>query len=310
MTKDNLDRARARKDDEFYTTYETVEKELCHYSFKGLRVYCPCDGEQSAFWKYFYDSFHSLGLKVLVATELNGLYIRYDGVEVIRSILNGGGDFRSEECISILKESDVIITNPPFSLMREFLNLIYKYRKKFLVIGSQNVITYKETALRLVEGVFWTGVNYGDMAFRVPPDSEPRETRFWVDESGQKWRSFGNLCWFTNLEHDRRNQPLLLSEIYSESKYSKYDHYDAIEVSKVSLIPRDYDGVMGVPITFLFKWNPEQFDVMGTSRYHDGSFDEADDIAVLNGKTLYMRILIRKKNIKVKENKDLFSMFR
>ena len=293
----NLHSAKNSKDDEFYTTLVTIEKELPFYQehFKDMVIYLPCDDLTSMFFKYFFDNFHRLGLKSLYATHINSSEIlTYDGVTLSNLPMEEPGDFRSPSCLRLFETSDIICTNPPFSLYREFLNTIYSFGKKFLILGPQNVLTYKETIQRIVTGNLWTGVNHGDMSFTVPPDSPPRATRYWEDSLG-KWRSFGNMCWFTNLEHNKRHDFLELNSSYDSQKYPVYDSYSAINVNKVSEIPKNFYGIMGVPITFIFKWNPEQFEVLGTSRYHDGNFDKADDIAVLNGKELFMRFLIKRK---------------
>lgn len=177
--------------------------------------------------------------------------------------LKGDGDFRSPECIELLKEADIVVTNPPFSLFREYVALLVEHNKKFVIIGNQNAIAYKEIFPLLKDNKMWIGYKFGDMSFRVPHYYEPRETRYWVDETGQKWRSFGNICWFTNLDIDKRHEDLVLYRSYSSEEYPHYDNFDAIEVSKVSDIPNDYFGVMGVPITFLDKYNPEQFEILG-----------------------------------------------
>lgn len=211
------------------------------------------------------------------------------------ALLKGNGDFRSEECIELLKEADIVVTNPPFSLFREYVAQLMEYGKKFLIIGNQNAITYKEIFHYIQVNRIWLGYKCGDMKFTVPDYYEERTTRFWIDEFGQKWRSMGNICWFTNLDTTKRHETLPLYKKYTPEDYLKYDNYDAIEVGKTSDIPYDYDGVMGVPITFLDKYNPEQFEILGDSRYHDGQ-DNADDINVINGKLLYRRILIRRKS--------------
>ncbi len=180
----------------------------------------------------------------------------------VLSILKGSGDFRSQECIELLKQADIVCTNPPFSLFREYVAQLMKYEKKFLIIGNQNAITYKEVFRLIQENKVWLGIKSGDMAFKVPDSYEPRETRYWQDETGQKWRSMGNICWFTNLDHKKRHEEMVLYKNYNEEEYPRYDHYDAIEVSKTSEIPCDFDGVMGVPITFLGKYNPEQFEII------------------------------------------------
>lgn len=177
--------------------------------------------------------------------------------------LDGDGDFRSDECIELLKESDIVVTNPPFSLFREYIYTLIKHDKNFIVIGNQNAITYKEIFPLLMSNRMWLGNNSGDMSFTVPDYYEPRETRYWQDETGQKWRSMGNICWFTNLDIRKRHEELILVKRYNSEDYQKYDNYDAINVNRTADIPYDYDGVMGVPITFMDKYTPEQFEIVG-----------------------------------------------
>ncbi|MCD8313456.1 MAG: adenine-specific methyltransferase EcoRI family protein [Bacteroidales bacterium] len=177
--------------------------------------------------------------------------------------LEGHGDFRSPECLDLLKEADIVVTNPPFSLFREYVSLLMLYEKRFLIIGNQNAISYKEIFPLIKDNKVWLGVKAGDMAFRVPDYYEERDTRFWIDEDNKKWRSMGNICWFTNLDHKKRHRMLDLYKNYSSSEYPHYDNYDAINVEKVDRIPMDYDGVMGVPLTFLDKYNPDQFEILG-----------------------------------------------
>ena len=210
--------------------------------------------------------------------------------------LKGDGDFRSKECIELLKEADIVVTNPPFSLFREYVAQLMEYEKKFLIIGSQNNVTYKEIFPLLMQNKIWLGYKSGDMAFKVPADSEPRATRYWEDEQGQKWRSLGNICWFTNLDHKKRHEDLILYKTYSPEEYPLYDNFDAINVNKTEDIPMNYDGVMGVPITFLDKYNPEQFEILGltqlgchdlcpdTKKYNDyKEIDRATDIPTGQG---------------------------
>lgn len=208
--------------------------------------------------------------------------------------LKGNGDFRSEECIEYLKECDICCTNPPFSLFAALFSLLVKYNKRFLLIGNQNAITYKEIFPYIKEDKVWVGYRFGDMAFRVPADTQPRNTRFWIDESGQKWRSLGNAMWLTNLDIPRRHQRLVLTEHYDPEKYPKYDNFDAINVRKVADIPMDYDGIMGVPITYLKYHNGSQFEIVGEANH--GSDNEFDLFKPkIDGKELFKRILIRKK---------------
>lgn len=217
--------------------------------------------------------------------------------------LNSDGDFRSSECVSFLKESDIVVTNPPFSLFREFVSLIMEYDKKFLLICNQNAITYKEIFPLIQKNKIWLGYQFGDMAFRVPSDAEERKTRYWVDASGQKWRSLGNAMWLTNIDIDRRHQNIKLKKYYDPQIYPKYDDYDAIEVSRVSDIPMDYDGIMGVPITFLNKHNPEQFEIIGEANH--GSDNPFDLFKPTVGQKLkFKRILIRNRKCIIKGKVD------
>lgn len=335
-----LNKAKSAKDnDEFYTTYETIENEVAHYvaEFKGKTVLCNCDDPfESSFSKYFIKNFNKLGLKGLICTsysasrvlgtdsnlvDMKGEPLSNDNgyVMVLSKVseeinpnstdaevheflqnqksvrkLVGDGDFRSDECVEYLKLADVVVTNPPFSLFRELISLVTEYEKQFLVIGNQNAITYKEIFPLIQENKAWIGYQFGDMAFRVPADAEPRETRFWIDETGQKWRSLGNAMWLTNMDMNRRHEKLELTKYYDAELYPRYDEYDAIEVSKVANIPMDYEGVMGVPITFLNKYNPEQFEIIGEANHgSDNSFDLFKP--TINGKLKFKRILIRNK---------------
>lgn len=223
----------------------------------------------------------------------------------VLSCLHGNGDFRSKECIELLKEADIVVTNPPFSLFREYIAQLLEYDKKFLIIGNQNNVTYKEVFPLLKANKVWLGYKSGDMAFKVPQDYEPRETRYWEDEEGHKWRSLGNICWFTNLDHNKRHEELDLVWHYSQEEYHDFDNYDAINVNRVDGIPCDYSGAMGVPITFLDKYNPEQFEILNANNFRrnenipikeHGLIKDKD--GTINGKPTYVRILIRNKNPK------------
>lgn len=207
------------------------------------------------------------------------------------------GDFRDIECIELLKKSDIVVTNPPFSLFREYVAQLIKYEKQFLIIGNQNAITYKELFPLLKDNKIWLGYKCGDMSFTVPEYYTPRETRYWQDDNGQKWRSMGNICWFTNLDHNKRHEEMDLVCRYSKEEYPTYDNYDAIEVRKTADIPCDYEGIMGVPITFMDKYNPKQFELIG--RMTTTKIDEYNfGYPYINGKKIYARILIRNKHPK------------
>ena len=209
----------------------------------------------------------------------------------VLTTLKQHGDFRSAECIELLKQADIVCTNPPFSLFREYVAQLIAFDKKFLIIGNQNAITYKEIFPLIKENRLWLGFKAGDMAFRVPENYEARETRYWQDETGQKWRSMGNICWFTNLDHKKRHEELVLYKSYTPEEYPKYDNYDAINVNKTADIPCDYFGAMGVPITFLDKYSPEQFEIVG----NEYSLNIEKGRGYVNGKRMYGRIFIRRK---------------
>ena len=210
--------------------------------------------------------------------------------------LKGDGDFRSSECLELLEESDIVVTNPPFSLFRQFLAVLLEYKKSFVIIGSQNNVTYKDVFPLIKNNEVWLGYKAGDMAFRVPEHYEPRETRYWQDEEGQKWRSLGNICWFTNLDIRKRHEKMILVQKYNENLYQQYDDYEAIEISRVVDIPYDYTGVMGVPITFLDKYNPEQFEIIGLDRYTVPKEFLVGGRLAIDGSPKYARILIRNKS--------------
>ena len=334
MANKDLNKAKAAKKDEFYTRLEDIELELKHYRhhFKGKTVLCNCDDPRcSNFFRYFTLNFEVLGLKKVIATCYKNqdvdlfsqhtcekaVYQIYEGdknhnrkvdnEEIEVKYLEGDGDFRSKECVALLKEADIVVTNPPFSLFRDFVALLVHYNKQFLIIGSQNAIKYKEIFPLIQANKIWLGTRSGNMEFTVPNDSEPRATRFWIDKNGQKWRSLGNICWFTNLEHDKRHEELPLFKKYTPQEYPTYINFNAIEVSKVGDIPCDYDGLMGVPITFMDKYNPDQFEIIGMSldladmsiiRERLGRNDGGPTFYIeKNGKLvrLYDRIVIRRK---------------
>lgn len=302
----SLTNAKEKRDDEFYTQITDIEKELKHYKkhFKNAVVFCNCDDpDWSNFWKYFHLNFEHLGLKKLITTHYDAneptYKMEYEGgndsdISVGKiTPLKQNGDFRSPECIEMLKEATIVCTNPPFSLFREYVATLMQYNKKFVIVGNQNAISYKELFPLIKNNEMWLGVHSGDMAFTVPDDSGPRKTRFWIDENGQKWRSLGNACWYTNLDIQKRHEPIDLVSKYDPEKYPKYDDFDAINVSKTLDIPCDYDGVMGVPITMLQYYCPDQFDII----WLDGDDENvwAGHGPALNGKNLYRRIFIRRK---------------
>jgi hypothetical protein len=210
------------------------------------------------------------------------------------TLLDGDGDFRSDECVELLKQSDIIVTNPPFSLFRDYVAQLMEYDKFFVIIGNQNAVTYKEIFPLIRDNKVWLGYNNGHFWFKVPDSYEEKKTDFKIDENGQKWRRMGNICWFTNLDIEKRHEDMTLFRTFSPDEHPKYDNYNAIEVSRTANIPCDYYGIMGVPITFMQYYNPEQFEFLGTSRYHDGQ-DFSDDINFIKGKGLYTRLLIRRK---------------
>lgn len=286
----HLHNAIRSKKDEFYTQLSDIEKELRHYKthFSNKVILCNCDDPRvSNFFHYFSYNFERLGLKKLITTcyknqnadlfsqndTERAIYLEYEGDKSGNNVpdpkeigikhLKGDGDFRSKECIELLKQADIVVTNPPFSLFREYVSQLVKHDKNFIIIGNQNAITYKEIFKLIKENNVWLGYNSGDMAFKVPDYYEPRATRYWEDDEGQKWRSMGNVCWFTNLDISKRHEESILYRRYTPEEYPNYDNYDAIEVSKTKDIPADYDGAMGVPITYLEKYNPDQFKILG-----------------------------------------------
>ena len=293
-----LDKAKANKKDEFYTQLIDIEKEIIHYTkhFRNKIVYCNCDNpEISNFWKYFYDHFTELGLRELYATfyGAGARFHRYDGNNVIITQLLGDGDFRSNECIQILKQSDIVVTNPPFSLFREYINQLNNYNKDFLIISNINAITYKEVFPLIQANKIWLGVCFGRgiSGFIVPDNYELYGTETMVNEKGEKIISPNNCMWLTSLDNEKRHKPIELVKKYkgNEKNYPIYDNYCGINVNKTQDIPADYMGTMGVPITFLNKYDPDQFEII---KFRKG--DDDKDLRI-NGKTPYFRILIKRK---------------
>jgi len=367
----NLKNARRAKNDEFYTQYSDIQKEIEKYldydpnTFRNKVVYCNCDDPfESNFFRYFVLNFYRLGLKQLITTSykpspiantqlalfgdnktltkskgrpkvtankfiINEVHdINGDGEldlkDVARQLkankhnewtpLEGDGDFRSDECVSLLKQSDIVITNPPFSLFREYVEQLFDYNKKFLIIGNINCLTYREIFKKIKNNKAWLGNGMGRWisGFIVPESYELYGSEARIDENGNRIVATNNCLWLTNLDHGRRHQPLPLmtmkenlkyskhKEIKGKRKYDKYDNYVAIEVPFTDAIPSDYKGVMGVPVTFLDKYNPEQFEILGNSNVQGerehlmNNVKSATDCTYINGKPQYARILIKK----------------
>ena len=311
----NLHGAKREKNDEFYTQLSDIEKELFHYKdhFKDKVVLCNCnDALHSNFAKYFSLNFEFLGLKKLICTSYgdgdeNGKVCIYTGDKNGNRIpeieewycyeLDGKGDFRSDSCIELLKESDIVVTNPPFSLFREFVATLEKYNKKYLIIGNMNAVTYKEIFPLIKENKMWLGCSLHATKCNFIVSNDYDSSNTFVDEDGIKKAKINNAVWFTNLEHNKRHEKIDLYKHYNQEEYPKYDNYDAINVDKTCEIPMDYDGVMGVPITFLDKYCPEQFEIIGlmSGVKHDVFINGDDGRAkfYINGKGVYARILIR-----------------
>ena len=343
----NLHQAKKAKNDEFYTQLEDINAELRHYRehFRGKTVLCNCDDPRiSNFFRYFAYNFEHLGLRRLITTcyknqdadlfstntSEQAIWLEYFGDkngdhipspdEIGIHHFKGDGDFRSAECIELLKQADIVVTNPPFSLFREYVSQLIEYDKKFIIIGNGNAVTYKEIFPLIKSNKLWLGASKGiggKFSFIAPKEYEGR----YVSEvNGVRLAQVNSACWFTNLDHHKRHEELILYKTYTPDDYPKYDNYDAINVDKTSDIPCDYDGVMGVPITFLDKYNPTQFEIVEFRKGKDGkdliySTLQGGGTAVLqntyskmsigglmnnpkdtmvNGKSKYARITIRK----------------
>ena len=325
-----LRKADKNKNDEFYTQLCDIEKELSHYKehFKGKTVLCNCDDPRvSNFFRFFALKFNEWGLKRLITTcyknqdvdlfsqnaSEKAVWLDYYGnpndntstdfstVEVKE--LKGDGDFRSKECIELLKQSDIVVTNPPFSLFREYVELLLSYDKKILIIGNVNALSYKEIFPYIKNNQLWLGasIHSGDREFGVPDSYPLTAASSRVDAEGNKYIRVKGVRWFTNLDFKERHEDLILYKNYTPEEYPKYDNYDAINVDKTSDIPLDYEDKMGVPITFLDKYNPEQFEIIdGIGRYSILNNEETKKagkyLSMINGKALYFRIIIKKKN--------------
>ena len=323
---DNLHASKRGRQDEFYTQLSTIEDELYYYKdyFKGKVIFCNADdpaigedgfdhfgdgqgGFASNFFRYFQLNFEYFGLKKLITTHyVKGEHsYKFEIVsndkgdqiglpDYIKTDLEGDGDFRSSECRALLEECDIVVTNPPFSLSKQYIPLLVESGKHFVVLGNMNHAHYKELFKYFKEGKIWLGVHSGHFWFRVPDYYEPKNTDFKIDQAGQKWRRMGNICWFTNLDIPKRHTPLEMYKKYNPDLYPKYDTYDAIHIKTVEEIPEDYYGKMSVPITFLASHCPEQFEILGLLNHgSDSEYDFAKPI--LNGEEKYVRLIIKRR---------------
>ncbi|MHA1146569.1 MAG: adenine-specific methyltransferase EcoRI family protein [Candidatus Helarchaeota archaeon] len=374
MANTGLIKAKKVKNDEFYTRYQDIQKEVEAYlkydsdTFRGKIVYCNCDDPyESNFFRYFALNFDRLGLKRLITTSYkpspiantqlslfgdgktlppqkgrpkvtanrfiinevgdfnqDGEFNLEDIAEQLKANKNNewtplkeDGDFRSDECIALLEQSDIVVTNPPFSLFREYVKQLVDYNKRFLIIGNMNAITYKEIFPLIKDTKMWLGpsITNGDREFMVPEYYPLEAANSRIDENGNRYIRVKGVRWFTNLDHGRRHQPLPLMSMADNRKfnkkiqknpnsYKKYDNYDAIEVPYTNAIPSDYDGVMGVPISFLDKYNPDQFEILGSDyNIKEGLLPELInpkwngkiDRGYIDGKRMYTRLFIKHK---------------
>jgi hypothetical protein len=313
-TNTGLKQAKKAKNDEFYTILSDIEKELKHYKkhFKDKVVYCNADDPRvSNFFHYFSYNFEKLGLKKLITTcyknqerdlfsrhdSENAIFLEYNGdknennVPDIEEIgikpLKGDGDFRSKECIELLKQADIVVTNPPFSLFREYVTQLIEYDKKFLIVGTWNAISYKETFSLIKDNKLWIGINSNRnfSGFIVPKHYSMHGTEARVDENGNRIVSSNNTCWYTNLDNSKRHEELILYQQYTPEEYPKYENFDAINVDQTNNIPMDYEGYMGVPITFLDKYNPEQFEIIALGIVGSIEFTSNRRMEILDKKT-------------------------
>lgn len=326
-TNSNFHTAKRAKKDEFYTQLTDIENELRHYTahFEGKIVYCNCDDPRvSNFFHYFAYNFRVLGLKKLITTcyknqqsdlfskndSEKAIWLQYDGTQNETGIpspedigihhLQGDGDFRSPECIELLKQADIVVTNPPFSLFREYVAQLIEYERKFIIIGNKGAISYSEIFSLIMEGKLWVGNTpmSRDLLFDVPTDyadflveNKKEGSSYKIIDGVVKGRSPS--IWFTNLDHRKRHEEMILYKRYSPEEYPHYDNYNAIEVSSTKDIPMDWDGEMGVPISFLDKYNPEQFDLLGK----DTQFVDKLGKFYIRGKRKYERLVIRNKRL-------------
>ncbi len=330
ISNKDLRTAAKNKKDEFYTQLADIEKELKHYKkhFKNKTVLCNCDDPRvSNFFHYFSYNFEHLGLKRLITTcyknqdidlfsqnkAEKAIYLIYDGdkngnkIPDIEEIgikqFKGDGDFRSQECIELLKQADIVVTNPPFSLFREYVAQLIEYKKKFLIIGNQNAITYKEIFKLIKENKIWLGISIhsGDREFGVPDNYPLKASGCRTDSNGKKFIRIKGVRWFTNLDYPQRYEDLILYKKYNKEEYPKYDNYNAINVDKTINIPQDYNGYIGVPITFMDKYNPNQFEILGimnTGEENKGIRlpNTPHGRPIVNGTEKYLRIIIKKRS--------------
>ena len=330
----NLRSAKTDKKDEFYTQLSDIEKELKHYKnhFKDKVVLCNCDDPRvSNFFHFFSYNFEKFGLKKLIATcyksqdsdlfsqnnSERAIYLEYTGdkngnnvpdvSEIGIKHLQGDGDFRSKECIELLKQADIVVTNPPFSLFREYVAQLVEHKKKFVIIGNLNALTYRDIFKLIKEDKLWFGhsIHSGDREFRVPQDYPLNAAGSRVDEDGNKYIRVKGVRWFTNLDYTERHEDLLLYKTYNPEEYPTYDNYEAINVNVTKEIPMDYPGVMGVPITYIDKYNPDQFEILGMASSAGYNAEivgipfmgDKDARPLINGKNTYARVFIKNKKL-------------
>ena len=320
---ENLHKAKIGKKDEFYTQLTDIEKEVKHYKehFVGKTIYCNCDDpEWSNFFRYFALKFEDLKIKKLIATHFfysdmsvegetykleicKGLDLNADGKidfsDIVKTKLKGNGDFRSSECIELLKEADIVVTNPPFSLFREYVAQLVEYDKKILIIGNVNAITYKEIFKLIKDNKLWLGasIHSGDREFGVPDDYPLNAASSRIDEEGNKYIRVKGVRWFTNMDYKERHEDLILFKKYNLEEYPTYDNYNAINVNVTKDIPVDFQGKMGVPITFLDKYNPEQFEIVGIDRVLVEEITGKVSRFRINANEMYARIVLKNKRL-------------
>ena len=298
----NLTKAKNDKNSEFYTQLSSIVNEVKHYKnhFVDKIVYCPCDKVFNQginnFYDYFCCMYDSLGLKGVIYTQYNPkgngfckYYNKQSGNKEYKLV--GNGSFDSDECKIIMANSDIVVTNPPFSIFSEFVNQIMGFNKQFLIIGPENAITYKDIFPNIMHNKIWLGYT-SVTTFEVPFNGVLNKHQEYDDDTNKVYQKFGNVCWYTNLVHNRRTEKIPMIKKYTNELYQKYDNYDAIEVGGVRNIPSGYNGIMGVPINFLTNYCPDQFEIVGTIGA-GGDFNVGK--AIINGVEKYKRILVKAK---------------